>query len=126
MTKQNKLAPNNSTKCPYLDGKGVSSANSGVVPTLNNVDIKDYEVVKYCLKCELPECIVKEKEDATMEKRKKVLEEKTLCCLECGAEETFIFKDGQLGKTRKWEQVGDEVFHLAKWTCGKAKVIGGQ
>ena len=55
---------------------------------------------------------------------KKVLEEKTVVCLECGAEETFIFKDGRLGKTRKWEQVGDEVFHLAEWKCGKAKIIG--
>ena len=87
MTKTNKLAPNNSTGCYILDAAGVSSSQSE-------------DGVEICTGCELPKCILKSKDDARIEKRRKVLEEKTVICLECGAEETLIFKGGRLGRTR--------------------------
>ena len=70
MTRKN----NNSTKCPYLDEKGAHIyADSGITLLFNNVDIKDKEVIDYCLTCKLPECIPKEKDDAAMKKRRKKL-----------------------------------------------------
>ena len=123
MTEENKLALNNSTQCPILDARGVSIAEIGVRIPLADVDITDYDVVKYCLECPLPKCILKSKDDDLIE-RARVVIEKYVQCLTCGSKETLTFRDGVLEPTQKWYQVGEEIRHRGT-DCGIAEEIRG-
>ena len=84
-------------------------------------DYKSPEHIKVCEECPFPECDVAS-EDGDLKSRKKMKpasREVTVQCTGCHTQETLIFRGTIMDRTKKFEQVGDEVYH----NCNQTKCI---
>lgn len=117
---------NISTGCSLLDSKGVKATDTGL--NLDNkamVEVTDEEVIQYCAKCREHKCRLEDLGGREFNYRVAVyyLEvEEVFQCRKCGEIATLVFRNGKLDPTRKFNQVGDTIYHTTN--CGECKRIG--
>ncbi len=104
--------------CALLESKKINLTDTTMV------DISDEEIASYCQKCHRHGCPLEDLEGRTFWYKMVVYPEvdEVFQCRKCGEITTLTFRNGKMDITRKFEQVGDKIYHISN--CGECKRIG--
>ncbi len=99
--------------CPLLISMGVPTSNVGVRLDMNaNLTSSNHWEIGLCLDCpQQLTCYLDTGKDIHISKIPSKIEEVYVQCPKCKTLETITLLNRSLGKTRKYTQIGDRIYH---------------